>query len=70
MKKENDEQKERKLTNITIRVTPRDLERIKRACFREEIRPTLFAHQSIMDSLEKLIERQEKYGFKAAQPIL
>ena len=60
---------ERKLTNITIRVRQKDMDRIKRACYRDEMKPTLFAYESIMSSLERLIEKQERVGYKCAQPI-
>lgn len=64
-----DNEKEFKRTNLTVRVTERDLERIKRACYRDEMKPTLFAYESIMSSLERLIAKQEKVGYKCAQPI-
>jgi len=57
--------------NITmsIRVSEHDIAKIKRACHRDELRPALFAYESLMNGVNKLLKKQEIHGYECSKPI-
>lgn len=63
------EKEEIKKVTMTIRLTEKELARIKRACHRDELRPSLFAHERIMTGVDELIKQQEIRGFQCSSPL-
>lgn len=53
-----------KTGTLTIRMAEQDIARLKRACFRDEIKPASFAHDVVLKHLELLILKQQKHGYK------
>ena len=62
------ENKERKMT-MTVRLSEHDFARIRRACHRDELRPALFAYETIMAGVDQLIKKQEANGYQCMKPL-
>ena len=60
---------EMKSVNFTVRMTEKDVAKIKRICFRDELKPGVFAYAAIMDGVERLIEKQKIHGVQCMQPL-
>lgn len=64
----NTETKQKK-EQLSIRFTETEINRIKRACFRDEMKPALFCHGVILKAIDDLLKSQEKNGFKCMEAI-
>lgn len=58
-----------KTKTITIRLTEAELSRLQRACFRDEIKLSVFAQEAVMVGLEHLIKEQNRKGYQCSQPL-
>ena len=58
-----------KKVTMTIRMTEADFAKIRRACYRDELKPAIFAYEKIMKGIEDLIKRQEKHGYQCMTPL-
>lgn len=54
---------------LTIRMPHDDYAKIKRACYRDEMKPSTFARIEIMKAVEKLIKSQELNGYQCMKPL-
>jgi hypothetical protein len=55
--------------SITIRMSDKDLYRLRAACNRDMLKASLFAHDAIIDKLNVLIKKQERDGYVCQEPI-
>jgi len=60
--------KEKKVT-MSIRLTESEFARIKRACYRDEIKPAVFAYECMMSGIDELIKKQEIDGYQCMNPL-
>lgn len=56
-----------KTKNLTIRLTPDQLARVSKLCHRDEMQPGVFAREVFWQAVEKLAEKQKKFGYKCQQ---
>lgn len=52
-----------------IRMTIDQFNRLSRACNRDELKPSLFAKDVLVEATENLIKKQEVEGYKCSQLI-
>lgn len=62
------ENKEKKVT-MSIRLTESEFAKIRRTCYRDEIKPAVFAYERMMTGIEELIKKQEIEGYQCMNPL-
>ena len=55
--------------NLSIRMAEPEYTRTKRACFRDELHLNAFIRQCIIEGTDKLIDKQNREGFKLQEAI-
>lgn len=58
-----------KSATVTVRLTEMEYSRLKRACFRDEIKLAEFAHEALMHKLERLVKKQDLHGYKCMEAL-
>jgi len=64
----SEEENVKKIT-MTVRMSESEYARFKRACSRDELKPSRFAYESIMAGVENLLAKQEIHGFQCMSPL-
>lgn len=54
---------------ISIRLTDAEYAKLNRVCHRDELKPSHVAYEALWKTVNDLVAKQEKFGFKCAQPI-